>query len=132
MKAENQPGVAIWLTGLPSSGKSTLAQSLHKLLEEKGVTVQILDSDNVRKVLTPAPTYSEEERDWFYRVLAYIAGLLTENGVNVIIAATAPKREHRQAARERIHLFVEVYLNCPEEVCRERDSKGLWKRAEAG
>ncbi|MBI3943043.1 MAG: adenylyl-sulfate kinase [Chloroflexi bacterium] len=127
-----QPGFAIWLTGLPSSGKTTLARALQDLLLARGITTQILDSDELRRKLTPHPTYAPEERDWFYEMITFLAGLLTDNGVNVLIAATAPRRAYRQAARERISRFAEVYLACPPEVCRARDPKGLWQHADRG
>jgi len=125
-------GFAIWLTGLPSSGKSTVAHALEILLSERGLPVQILDSDDLRRILTPEPTYSSQERDWFYGVLTFLAALLTDNGVNVLIAATAPKRIYRHGARSQISRFAEVYVECPLEVCQSRDSKGLWERAEQG
>jgi adenylylsulfate kinase len=127
-----QQGFAIWLTGLPSSGKTTLAHALSRLLSERGVAVQVLDSDDLRRRLTPNPTYSSEERDWFYNVVTFLAGLLTDNGINVLIAATASRRAYRQAARARIGRFAEVYVDCSPEVCRARDPKGLWKRADEG
>lgn len=132
MIGKRPSGFAIWLTGLPSSGKTTLARSLEGLLSERGIRVQILDSDDLRQVLTPDPSYSKQERDWFYQILVYIAGLLTDNGVNVLIAATGPRSEYRQAARKRMHHFAEVYLYCPRQVCKERDPKGLWEKAESG
>lgn len=125
-------GFAIWLTGLPASGKTTLAHTLHQNLIKRAVAVQILDSDELRNLLTPNPTYSEEERDWFYKVIIWITGLLTDNGVNVLIAATAHKRLYRQLARRRIASFAEVYLQCPPEACCARDPKGLWQRAVSG
>lgn len=127
-----KPGFAIWLTGLPSSGKTTLAHVLSDLLLERGVAVQVLDSDELRRRLTPNPTYSPEERDWFYDVVTFLAELLTDNGVNVLVAATASLRAYRRVARARIGRFAEVYLDCSPEVCRARDSKGLWKRADMG
>jgi len=132
MPKEIRPGFAIWLTGLPSSGKTTLAHALSRLLAEREIAVQILDSDDLRRRLTPKPTYLPEERDWFYNVIAFLAELLTANGVNVLVAATASKRAYRQAARERIARFAEVYVDCPPEVCRARDPKGLWGRADRG
>jgi adenylylsulfate kinase len=129
---DTRPGFALWLTGLPSSGKTSLARALSRLLHERGITVQILDSDELRRRLTPKPTYSQEERDWFYDIIAFLAELLTANGVHVLIAATAPRRAYRQAAREAIERFVEVYVECPPEVCRARDPKGLWERADRG
>jgi adenylylsulfate kinase len=129
---DSRPGFALWLTGLPSSGKTTLAHALSRLLATRGVAVQVLDSDELRQWLTPDPTYAPEERDWFYSVVTYLAALLTDNGVNVLIAATAPRREYRQAARQRIARFAEVYVECPPAVCRARDPKGLWRCADAG
>jgi adenylylsulfate kinase len=126
------PGFAIWLTGLPSSGKTTLANAISLLLYERGISVQILDSDDLRRRLTPHPTYSQDERNWFYDMVIFLAEMLTENGVNVLISATAPRRAYRDEARTRIKRFAEVYVDCPEEICRERDSKGLWKQADRG
>ncbi len=127
-----QPGFAIWLTGLPASGKTTLAHALRRLLAERGIEVQVLDSDDLRQKLTPNATYSDEERDWFYDMVTFLAGLLTDNGVNVLIAATAARRAYREAARERIAQFAEVYVACSPEVCQARDPKGLWERADKG
>jgi adenylylsulfate kinase len=126
------PGFAIWLTGLPSSGKTTLANALGLLLSERGISVQVLDSDDLRRRLTPHPTYSLEERDWFYDMVIFLAELLTENGINVLISATAPCRAYRIQARSRIKRFAEVYVSCPEEICRKRDSKELWEKADRG
>ena len=126
------PGFAIWLTGLPASGKTTLAQALAEVLKTRDVPVQLLDSDEVRTALTPEPTYSQAERDQFYRSLAYMGHLLARNGVNVIIAATAHRQQYRDAARESIKAFYEVYLQCSLATCRERDPKGIYARAEAG
>jgi adenylylsulfate kinase len=132
MGADVAPGFVIWLTGLPSAGKTTLARALRRLLAERGVAVQILDSDELRPVLTPEPTYSREERDWFYGVVVYLAALLARNGVNVLIAATGPRRAYRDEARVQLERFAEVYVACSPRACRERDPKGLWARADAG
>ncbi len=122
----------IWITGLPASGKSTIAKTLKEKLEQMGLRIQILDSDELRKILTPKPTYSKEERDWFYNVLVYIAKLLYDNGANVIIAATGNKRIYRENARRLIDNFIEVYLKCSLEVCMKRDRKGIYSLAEKG
>jgi adenylylsulfate kinase len=132
MIAQRRPGFAVWLTGLPSSGKTTLAAALHSLLAERGVPAQLLDSDELRRVLTPDPAYTSQKRDWFYGVLVWLAGLMTDNGVNVLIAATAPRRVYREAARGRIDRCSIVHVDCPAEVCRARDPKGLWRRSAEG
>lgn len=125
-------GWAIWITGLPSSGKSTIARMLSERLNSLGIHVQILESDELRKILTPNPRYTEEERDTFYRAIVYIGWLLVKNGVNVIFDATANKRKYREDARRMIDRFMEVYLECPLELCIARDRKGLYRRALAG
>lgn len=125
-------GFAIWLTGLPASGKSTLAKALADALDASGLPTQILDSDELRAVLTPQPTYSERERDWFYATLVYLARLLTENGVNVLLAATATRRAYRERGRKSISQFMEVYVRCSLETAMARDSKGTYTRALAG
>src|SRR3972149_3610810 len=89
---------AIWVTGPPGSGKTTLARGVAAALEARGVALKLLELDEVRKVVTPAPTYSETERDIVYRALAYMAKLLTEAGVPVIVDATAHRRAWRGAA----------------------------------
>jgi adenylylsulfate kinase len=126
------PGFAIWITGLPASGKSTVAGALAGALAARGIRAAILESDAVRRVLTPRPTYSDEERETFYGALAFIGALLVDHGVPVIFDATAPRRRFRDRARERIARFVEVYVECPLEVCRARDPKGLYRMAERG
>jgi len=123
---------AVWLTGLPASGKTTLARRLAGELRRRGVVVQILDSDELRRVLTPDPTYSPAERDWFYQVVAFIARLLTRNGVGVLIAATANRRRYRDHARQEIEHFAEVHVMCSLSICMERDEKGIYERALAG
>jgi adenylylsulfate kinase len=125
-------GWALWLTGLPAAGKSVLARAIRQKLGDAGVNVVILDSDELRRILTPTPTYTAEERARFYRGLADFAALLVQYGVNVIIAATGNLRSYRQAAREQIALFAEVWVRCPVAVCRARDLKGLYAQADAG
>ncbi|MBS7610154.1 adenylyl-sulfate kinase [Candidatus Bathyarchaeota archaeon] len=127
-----EKGWALWITGLPSSGKSTLARAVLRRLAELGVRAQILESDELRRVLTPQASYSEEERDRFYEALVYIGRLLVENGVNVIFDATANKRRYRDLGRQEIGKFMEVYAKCPLSVCISRDAKGIYKAAMGG
>lgn len=125
-------GVGIWITGLPASGKSTITAALKPKLEALGHSVEVLESDEVRRALTPNPTYSHEERGLFYRALAFFGCRLIEHGITVIFDATANKRAFRDYARELIPNFVEVAVECPLEVCRQRDRKGTYRRGEAG
>ncbi len=125
-------GMAVWLTGLPASGKTTIAKRLQERLASRGIRAPLLDSDSLRKKLAPQAGYSREGRDLFYAELAELAVLCTLHGVSVIIAATAPLRRYREVARTRIRRFAEVYVACEPDICRRRDPKGLWSRADRG
>lgn len=127
-----RPGFALWLTGLPAAGKSTLAAALAAELSGRGVNLVVLESDVVRRVLTPRPRYDEEEREVFYGALAYITQLLTEHGVSVLIDGTAHRRSYRDRARQQIPRFAEIYVDCPQAVCIERDPKGIYRQAREG
>ena len=117
-----QSGWCVWITGLPGSGKSTVARALLEKLRERGIHAQIVSSDMLRKVVTPKPTYSEEERDMVYGAIVFVAKLLTQNGVNVIIDATGNRRRYRDQARRELPRFMEAYLRCPLEVCIQRET----------
>lgn len=125
-------GWAVWVTGLPASGKSTITAALLRRLEAKGVYAQVLESDELRQVLTPQPTYSEEERDRFYAAMVYIGELLSRNDVNVIFDATGNRRAYRERARALIPEFIEVFAKCPLEVAMQRDHKGTYTMARTG
>jgi len=125
------PGFVVWLTGLSGSGKSTLANALRSTLGADGIACVIIDSDELRRVLTPAPTFSSEERDWFYGAIGYLAKWLSDSGVNVLIAAAANRRAYRDDARRQIRRFAEVHVKCSLSVCQLRDPKGLYARAVA-
>jgi adenylylsulfate kinase len=123
---------AIWITGLPASGKSTIVRALKPQLEAEGLTVEVLESDEVRRVLTPEATYSQAERDLFYRALALMGAKLVERGVTVIFDATASRRTYRDFARSLIPRFIEVAVECPLEICVQRDYKGTYQRGQRG
>lgn len=125
-------GVAIWLTGLSSAGKTTIAHALYDEIRARGLRVELLDGDEVRHNLCKDLGFSKEDRDENIRRIAYVAGLLTRNGVIVLVSAISPYREARRKAREQIVNFVEIYVNAPLDVCESRDAKGLYKRARAG
>lgn len=123
---------AIWITGLPASGKSTIVSALKPLLEAMGLAVEVLESDEVRRVITPTPTYSEGERDLFYRALAFTGQKLVAHGVTVVFDATASRRVYRDFAKSVIPRFIEVSVECPLEVCMERDKKGTYRKGQMG
>jgi len=139
MKSRN--GWCVWVTGLPGSGKSVVAQVLQEKLKQHNIQAQILSSDALRKAVTPQPKYTQEERDTFYGALVLVAKHLTENGINIIIDATGNRRRYRENARKRIPHFVEAYLRCSLDICIERESergktfqapKDIYKRALKG
>jgi adenylylsulfate kinase len=112
-----------WFTGLPGCGKTTIAKLVKSNLAENSIDVKILQLDEIRKSITPKPQYTEEERDIVYASLAYMAKLLSETGVNVIVDATANKRSYRDRARELIPDFKEVFIRAPLKVCMDREIK---------
>jgi len=123
---------AIWIAGPPGSGKTTLARGVATALDARGLRVKVLELDEIRRVVTPEPSYSDTERDVIYRALAYMAKLLTEAGVPVIIDATAHRRAWRDLARELMPAFAEVQLRCPREVCVQREQGRCRGPAPAG
>jgi adenylylsulfate kinase len=129
---ESARAFAIWITGLPGSGKSTLAKALTSELRERGVNVAVLESDTLRKVFTPEPTYEEFERIRFYSQMVYVGKILLDHGIQVIFDATANRRAWREEARRRIPRFLEVYVDTPLETCAARDPKGIYQRARQG
>lgn len=126
------PAFAVWLTGLPSSGKSTIADALVRELSARRIDVAVLESDALRRVLTPEATYSAAERDAFYAALGWIGALLVRHGVPVVFDATANRARYRAAARAQIPRFIEVFVDAPLETCVSRDAKGIYRQAKAG
>jgi adenylyl-sulfate kinase len=125
-------GFAVWITGLPAAGKSTLTRALVTQLAERGINAAVLESDALRQVFTPHPGYGEEERTAFYGQMTWVGALLVRHGVPVIFDATANRRCLREAARRAIPRFLEVSVECPLEVCMARDPKGIYRRARQG
>jgi adenylylsulfate kinase len=120
----------VWFTGLPSSGKSTLARRAQARLVEAGRAAIVLDGDELRDVLG-AHSYAPEDRERFYGSLAALAALLAKQGMVVLVAATAPRRRDRDRARELVGAsgFVEVWVATRLEDCEARDPKGLYAQA---
>ncbi len=125
-------GFTIWFTGLSGSGKSTLSGIIEQRLKERGHNIEVLDGDVVRTHLSKGLGFSREDRDTNIKRIAFVANLLSRNGVICISAAIAPYREARAWARNEIGNFVEIYVKCPLDVCRQRDVKGLYKLVDEG
>jgi adenylylsulfate kinase len=125
-------GFTIWFTGLSGAGKSTLSEAIMERLKAQGRNVEVLDGDIVRTHLSKGLGFSREDRDINIKRIAFVCSLLTRNGIICISAAISPYREAREWARQEIGDFVEVYVKCPIEVCRQRDVKGLYKLVDEG
>jgi adenylylsulfate kinase len=125
-------GAVVWITGLPSSGKSTLAGAVRRRLVEAGIPSCTLDGDEVRAALVPRPGYTPDARDAFYATLANLAVLLAAQGLVVLVPATAHRARYRDAARARAPRFVEVHVAVDPDECRRRDAKGLYAASSSG
>jgi adenylylsulfate kinase len=132
VKDEVQSTFGIWITGLPASGKSTISAALTEQLRDAGIRFTVLESDRLRTIFSDNPQYDERERELFYGSLAFIGRVLVENGISVIFDATANRRSYRKRAREHIARFVEVFVDCPQEVCANRDPKGIYRMVREG
>jgi adenylylsulfate kinase len=130
--AASEAGFAVWLTGPPAAGKSTIARALAAGLAGRGCRVEHLESDALRRLLTPRPRYDAEEREVFYGALGWIAARLAAHGAAVVVDATAQRRAWRDRARREIPRFAEVFVDCPPELRAARDPKGLYRTAAQG
>lgn len=128
----DQQGFTVWFTGLPSSGKSTLASLLEIQLLGRGLKVEVLDGDVVRTNLSKGLGFSKEDRDTNIRRIGFVCNLLSRNGVVAIAAAISPYRDIRDEVRKEIKNFMEVFVKCPLEICMQRDLKGLYQKALSG
>jgi adenylylsulfate kinase len=124
-------GLAVWLTGFSGAGKTTIALHLLDRLRQSRA-VEMLDADIVRTYLCKDLGYSKGDRDENVRRLGFVAKLLSQNGIVVLVTAISPYRDVRDEVRRAIGQFVEVYVNAPLAICEQRDAKGLYKRARAG
>ena len=130
----NTAGLTLWFTGLPSAGKSTLAQLLARKLSDVGVRVEVLDGDLVRAALSSELGYSKADRDANIQRIGYLSQLLSRNGVVVVVAAISPYQEMRRKIRQNHGSipFVEIFVDCSLEVRVKRDVKGLYQKALRG
>jgi adenylylsulfate kinase len=134
--ANDHKGFTLWMTGLSGSGKSTITEVLIDEFEDRGIPLEVLDGDVVRENLSKGLGFSKEDRDINIRRIAFVADLLSRNGVPVITAAISPYRAIRDEAR-KMHEetgagFVEVFVATSLEDCEERDTKGLYAKARSG
>jgi adenylylsulfate kinase len=128
----NKKGVTVWLTGLPSAGKTTLSHALAAELLRDRVDCEVLDGDAVRASLCHGLGFSKEDRDENIRRIGFVAALLQRHGVVAIVSAISPYRAIRDELRQKLVDFVEVYVNAPLAVCEQRDVKGLYGKARRG
>jgi adenylylsulfate kinase len=125
-------GLTVWFTGLSGAGKTTICRAVEAELLARGVRVEVLDGDIIRTNLCSDLGFSEADRKENIKRIAYVAQLLTRNGILVLVAAISPYRSSRDEARTTVRNFMEVYVNAPLQVCEARDPKGLYRRARSG
>jgi adenylyl-sulfate kinase len=129
----DEKGFTLWFTGLSGAGKTTISTMVAEELQARGSRLEILDGDIVRENLSKGLGFSKEDRDTNIRRIAFVADLLSRNGVPVITAAISPYREIRAEARELMgERFIEVFVKASVDVCIERDPKGLYEKALKG
>lgn len=133
-KLHGHPGGVVWFTGLSGSGKSTLAHAAEAALHQQSWSTYVLDGDNIRHGLNQDLGFSAAHRQENIRRIGEVAALMADAGLLVLVAFISPFRTHREAVRQRLPQgrFIETYLDCPLEVCAQRDPKGLYAKAQAG
>jgi adenylylsulfate kinase len=125
-------GVAVWFTGLSGSGKTTICRQVEQTLKERGIPYEKLDGDELRENLTADLGFSKQDRVTNIQRVAYVAELLSRNGVIVLASLITPYEEMRSHCRQHITSYLEVYVKCSLEECIRRDVKGLYKKALGG
>lgn len=122
----------LWFTGLSAAGKSTIADAVYNELTNNDIKLQRLDGDVVREELTNDLGFTSIDRDENIKRVGFLANMLSNNGVSVVASFIAPYERHRRDLREKVHNYIEVFVDAPLEVCIDRDPKGLYKKAQAG
>lgn len=133
-KLNNHGSCVVWFTGLPSSGKSTIASEVEHQLYTKGIKTYLLDGDNVRHGLNSNLGFSPEDREENIRRIGEVAKLFVDAGMITFVAFISPYRKDRERARNILEdgEFIEVYVKCPVDICEQRDPKGLYRKAKKG
>ena len=133
-KLHKHKSVVLWFTGLSGSGKSTLAHAIEERLYKNGISTYVLDGDNVRHGLCRDLSFTDSDRVENIRRIGELAKLLTDAGIITLTAFISPFKIDRDEARKRMPHgdFLEIYCQCPIEICEQRDVKGLYKKARAG
>jgi len=129
---KNQKGFVLWFTGLSQSGKTTIADKVYQILKARNIKVERLDGDLVRQHLSKELGFSKKDRDENIRRVGFVSKLLSKNGIGVIASFISPYKAEREGVRKQVENFIEVFCNCPLEVCERRDKKGLYKKARQG
>ncbi|MCZ2525447.1 adenylyl-sulfate kinase [Streptomyces sp. HB2AG] len=136
MSGTTDQGATIWLTGLPSAGKTTIARALADRLRGEGHRTEVLDGDEIRTFLSAGLGFSREDRHTNVRRIGFVAELLASNGVKVLVPVIAPYADSREAVRKHHEAegtpYLEVHVATPLGVCSDRDVKGLYARQAAG
>lgn len=127
-----QKGFCLWFTGLPCSGKTTVADAVAEILKNRSMNVERLDGDIVRKSLTRDLGFSKEDRDKNIERITFVSRLLSRNNVATLVTFVSPYIAARENARNECTNFVEVFVDCPVEVCEQRDVKGMYRKAREG
>jgi len=125
-------GFTLWFTGLSGAGKTTVSRQVYLEIRRRSQLAELLDGDLIRANFSQELAFTRRDREINVRRIGFVSHLLNKNKVNSVVAAIAPYEEARQGNRALIENYVEVYVNCPLEVCEERDIKGLYAKARAG
>lgn len=125
-------GFMVWFTGVPASGKSTIAKAVEAELVKRGLRLHNFDGDEWREIVSPDLGYDKDARDRNLHRIAYVGSILTRNGVNAIVATVSPDRAFRDRARKMNPRFAEVWVKADLDTVKDRDPKGLYERGERG
>ncbi|MFZ1023412.1 MAG: adenylyl-sulfate kinase [Thermoplasmata archaeon] len=129
----HRSGFVVWMEGIPGAGKSTLSRATAARLQSAGWDTEVLDGEQVRRMFSPELGFSRSDREMHSRRVSHVAQLLARHGIAVLVAMITPYETSRQAARSEVGArFVEIWLQCPLEICRQRDPQAIYRRTDLG